>query len=270
MSKPRLLLTGDDGYQSLGTRLLIKMLAAEFDLTVAGTVTQQSGVGGKLSIHSGFRWGKTEVDGVPAFWVEGTPVDAMELMASFDLEPFPYVVSGINWGANLGGAVFSSGTVNAAMAAVVRGAARQALALSWDLPPAFYTLNHDQAHLLVEYVAYPGQVAASLIKECLAHQLWGAAWLNINFPQQPTTAVSVTKMLADVKSIYGATPRQTGNEGVFSYAGTDRLFSNTIDPVYDVRALTDGYISLTPCHVDLVQPPVLAKLQHHRFQLAPR
>lgn len=267
MSKLRLLITGDDGYQSLGTRLLVKLLKDEYDITVAGTVVQQSAVGGKISLQSGFNWGKTEVEGVSAFWVEGTPVDAMELMACYEQPAFDVVLSGINWGANLGGAIFSSGTVNAAVGAIVRGSVPKGIALSWDLPPEFYTMHHDKAHSLDEYLEYPGKAAQSLIKHAISAQLWGAQFLNVNFPYKPTTEVRVTRLLEDVRSIYDYSTKVTGDQDHFSFEGADRVFKKDIDPVYDVRALTDGFISLTPCQVDLVNLNLFHELQSTNLSL---
>lgn len=268
MSKLRVLLTGDDGYQSLGTRLLAKLLKEDYDVTVAGTVVQQSAVGGKISLQSGFNWGKSEVEGVPAFWVEGTPVDAMELMACYDQKPFDVVISGINWGANLGGAIFSSGTVNAAIGAVVRGSATKGLALSWDLPPEFYTMHHDKKHQLDEYLEYPGNVAKQIIDLVLKNELWGSKLMNINFPYKATTELRVTKLLEDVRMIYDYSEKVSGDQDHFSFEGADRVFKKDIDPVYDVRALTDGVISLTPCQVDLVNNTLYQKLQSTNLQLS--
>ncbi|MBW7955537.1 hypothetical protein H3C66_02285 [Patescibacteria group bacterium] len=267
MSRSRILLTGDDGYQSLGTRLLAHVLREKFDLTIAGTITQQSAVGGKISLKDGFKWGSAEVDGTPAFWVEGTPVDAMELMACYDIPSFDFVISGVNWGANLGGAVYSSGTFNAAVAAIVRGTARQAVAISWDLPPEFYTMHHDKKHSLEEYLQYPGHTIKELLTQCIDEKLWGAQLLNINLPQQPAQHVRVTKLLEDVRQIYDYSGKEFGKEGRFTFDGADRVFKNDIDQVYDVRALTDGYISLTPCQVDLVQPKLYQSLQKVQFKI---
>jgi 5'/3'-nucleotidase SurE len=46
----RILLTGDDGYNSIGTRLLVHALKNEHTLQIAATKSQQSGVGGQLSL----------------------------------------------------------------------------------------------------------------------------------------------------------------------------------------------------------------------------
>lgn len=265
--RPRILLTGDDGYQSHGTRLLAHFLREGFDLTIAGTVAQQSGVGGKVSIATGFNWGRAEVDGIPAFWVEGTPVDTIELLANFEIEPFDVVISGINWGANLGATLANSGTVNAAIGSLVRQLTKQAIAVSWDLPPEFYTMHHDKEHSIVEYLEYPGKVIDRLLRQCIKEKLWGAQFLNINLPQKPTTQVKVTRLIEDVRQVYDQPFKHSGESGHFSYADSGRVFSKTLDQVYDVRALTDGYISISPCLVNLVHEEAFQKLQKAPFQL---
>jgi len=103
MSKKSILLTGDDGYDSLGTRILIHVLKKSYTLFIAGTKRQQSGVGGHKSITGTGEWGVENVDGVPALWVDGTPVDAIEAAKSWYTKPFDYIVSGINWGINVWG-----------------------------------------------------------------------------------------------------------------------------------------------------------------------
>jgi 5'-nucleotidase len=267
MAKPRILLTGDDGYQSHGTRLLIKMLRDDYDLTVCGTVTQQSAVGGKVSLASGFKYGKKEVDGIPAYWVEGTPVDAIEIASSLFDEPFDFAVSGINWGANLGTAVYSSGTVNAAVGAIARGASKQSIAISWDLPPEFYTMHHDKDHSIEEYFEYPGQVTKKLLTFCIENKLWGADWLNINLPQQPSNKVKLSQMVVDVQQIYDYSTRLKDEEGHYSFLSHGRVFSNDLSEEYDVRALTDGYISISPCKLSLVDQEKFERMKTVEFAL---
>ena len=53
MNIKRILLTGDDGYNSLGTRLLIYFLKDRYELAIAGTKHQQSGVGGHVNVLKG-------------------------------------------------------------------------------------------------------------------------------------------------------------------------------------------------------------------------
>lgn len=267
MSKRRILLTGDDGYQSHGTRLLSHFLKDTYDVTIAGTIEQQSGVGGKVSITSGFNWGKSVVDGVPAYWVDGTPVDAMELMSNMGQPPFDVVISGINWGGNFGASLMNSGTVNAAIGALGRGVAPKSIAISWDLPPEFYTMHHDKDHSLESYLDYPGTIIQQILNQAIEAELWGAQFLNINLPKEKTTRVQVTKPTFDILDVYDQVQRPVGQEGHYSFASSGRVFSKDVNPLYDVRAVTEGFISLTPCHLNFLHEEAYQKLQNVQFTL---
>jgi len=56
-----ILLTGDDGYNAVGIKILIDILRKDYQLKVTGTKSQQSGVGGKLNIKKDLKWGQTKV-----------------------------------------------------------------------------------------------------------------------------------------------------------------------------------------------------------------
>jgi len=73
MKIKRILLTGDDGYNSIGIRLLAHFLKEKYELVIAATKVQQSGVGGMLNIKHGGHWEETEVEGVKVIYVSGTP-----------------------------------------------------------------------------------------------------------------------------------------------------------------------------------------------------
>ena len=139
--KKRILLTGDDGYQSVGTRLVIRALGGQADITIAATKSQMSGVGGHVSLKSGASWGEDTVDGVKALWVDGYPADVMELVAG-NYPPFDYIVSGLNLGANVGPG-FPSGTVAAAVHRVALHIAPKAIILSWHVGKEHYLRPHD-------------------------------------------------------------------------------------------------------------------------------
>src|SRR4030043_988938 len=132
MRTNRILLTGDDGYNSLGTRVLIHHLKDKYDISVVGTKVQQSGVGGKLTLDRSFKWGLKKVDGIEAIWVDGTPVDAIEFAQGYFKKPFDLVISGINWGENVTPALISSGTFSAAVRALGVKIAGRAIAMSYQ------------------------------------------------------------------------------------------------------------------------------------------
>ena len=264
----RILLTSDDGYNSAGTRLLIHCLREHYELFVVGTATQQSAVGGKMSLASGFEWKKTDVDGIPAFCVEGSPVDAIELAATaFTPHHFDLTISGINWGCNLGSAVFSSGTVNAALRALATELSPKALAMSWDLPPKHYIHAHTADQSLDEYLKYPGELICPLLDQIEKEKYWGANLLNINFPNDSTHEVLITQGIANVRAVYDYSAGAYNPEGGhFSYSNT-RLYNPDLSDELDATAMTKGIISITPFMYDILDRTSYENHRRHSFTL---
>lgn len=266
----KILLTGDDGYQSLGTRLLINSLADKYDLTIVGTKAQQSGVGGKMSLKTGFDWGEDSVDGVKAYWIDGTPADAAEFAAVYFKEPFDLIISGVNWGANLGTNIFSSGTVGGLLRGLSAQVAKHAIAISWDLPVEMYLLDHQSQQLLSEYIVYPGKAISSLLDLILENELWGANFINVNLPQKMTTKVKITTLAANAKEIYDYNfdPFSTNDLGIrhFTYKG-QRIYNPDMDPNTDAMAITKQYISVNPCRATVDDPAVYQKIVNKTYQL---
>src|SRR3989344_3573155 len=160
----KILLTGDDGVISLGTRIMIHFLKDKHELMVAGTTTQQSGVGGNMSLSNGFDWLETEVDGIKALTVTGSPVDAVELTRCYFPKDYKFdlVIGGINWGWNLGNFIFSSGTLVSANRSIGLGLTERALVYSWHLPPVYHLKNHSLEDKLDAYINYPGIAAKKI------------------------------------------------------------------------------------------------------------
>ena len=129
MSQPLILLSNDDGYQSLGLLRLRAALLQVADVIVCAPEFEQSASSHALSLHRPLRL-KAHEPGV--YSVDGTPADSVyvALFSGTRLLPRPpdLVVSGLNHGVNLGDDVFYSGTVAAAREGALRG--HRALALS--------------------------------------------------------------------------------------------------------------------------------------------
>lgn len=267
--KPRVLLTGDDGYNSLGTRLVIHALKDKYDLHIAGTLRQQSAVGSKISIHTGFEWGTEKVDGVPALWVDATPADAIELATAYFDEPFDFVVSGVNWGANLGAAIPSSGTLGAAQRALAVQLTTKSVAFSWDLPVEMYTMAHNGVDSLEDYLEYPGTLIEPIIQKAMESNWWDASLLNINFPAQASSKVLLTRLLPNLKEIYNYDEKIDPSEqdgGHFDYTGS-RNTTTVFELSSDVGAVNSGCISITPCKYDYLDTDAYLKHQNINFNI---
>jgi 5'-nucleotidase len=183
-------------------------------------------------------------------------------------EKFDLAISGVNWGANLGTAIYGSGTVNGAIGSLVRGLTEQAIAISWDLPAEFYLMRHNIEHSLDEYLEYPGKTLRQLLTQCIEHSLWGAELLNINLPQKKTTEYRITKLIQRAKLIYSDEGKVIeGSEGHFTFAKSSRVYLPELADEFDVKALTNGYISITPCKIDLVDEERYTHLQNVQLEL---
>lgn len=140
-SKPQILLTNDDGIQSPGLWAAAAALAALGRVTVAAPQEQSSGMGRSLpSTSSGIiREEKLHVNGQEwvVYAVNGSPAQAVQHAVLEIMPKKPdMVVSGINYGENVGYGTTISGTVGAAMEAAAQGL--PALAISLEAPQEYH------------------------------------------------------------------------------------------------------------------------------------
>lgn len=259
MKVKRVLLTGDDGYNSIGTRLLIHYLKNTFDLFVAGTKTQQSGVGGKLTLNGTLRWSDCEVDGTKGVWVDGTPADTIEFVQGYVKERFDLVISGINLGANVSGSFITSGTIAAACRSIVVGLTKKAIVLSWNLPLKYWFRNHNERDDIKTYLDHPGKTSLNVIKLILENDLWGSQLVNVNFPADKTDRVVFTRPLANITKFYQYPVIIDNKTGTFTYP--QDLVKEKTDPQTDAGAIQNGNISITTCKMDMVDEKVYSKLK---------
>lgn len=258
MKIKRILLTGDDGYNSIGTRLLIHFLKEKYELNIAATKVQQSAVGGKLNIKNGGSYEKTLVDGVSGFWVSGTPADAMEVATHFFTKPFDLVLSGINLGPNLVGDL-ASGTMNAAVRAIKLRLTTNAIAFSWNAPASFWHHDHTGEENLKAYLDYPGLAAAKVVALAVKNNFWDNFLLNVNFPDQPTLSAKFTRFAYYFDDFYSKIKIEPKIKRYSYPAGFYQALSGFVNT--DADALRSGYISITPAKPDLLNDVSFQKLK---------
>jgi 5'-nucleotidase len=243
MTKKRLLLTGDDGYSGGGLRALIPLLEAQFDLAIAGTQQQCSGMGGAMSVRGG-RWGTAEVDGVEALWVDGFPADAIEAAKAYFKEPFDAVISGINLGPNIG-CGYGSGTIGAAMRSLMAGVAFNAVALSWEVSSEMWFMQHGDATRNL-FQPYPAEQAARIVAAAAAANFWGIPLLNVNFPLEHTNEVIFTHPVRiEGHRYYRNAIALDTEEYRYRYTFHDEPIEE-FESESDVAVLAKGAISATP------------------------
>jgi 5'-nucleotidase len=119
-TRPQILLTNDDGIQSPGLWAAAEALSKLGFVTVAAPREQSSGSGRSLPVTSDGKITATILQVGEQKWttyaIGGTPAQAV-LHAIMEIMPEPpdLVVSGINYGENIGHSITISGTIGAAM-----------------------------------------------------------------------------------------------------------------------------------------------------------
>ncbi len=124
-------MTNDDGIDSEGLHRLTAALSAVAEVTVAAPDREYSGASASLGVLGEMRpeVRRSSVEGAVAAWAVNGPPALCVMFAGLGVfgHPFEMVVSGINPGANVGRAVYHSGTIGAALTARSRGMAAVAV-----------------------------------------------------------------------------------------------------------------------------------------------
>ena len=231
-----ILVSNDDGILAPGIGILAAACRAVGQVTVVAPDREQSGTSHSLTLHRPLRPARTH-DG--AFQVDGTPTDCVLLAIGALLPERPdFVFAGINHGPNMGEDVLYSGTVSVAMEAVTLG-----------VPGIAFSFAGRDPELMASY--HP--LLVRLIRQITEIKDFPAETLqNINLPKihaSEVKGVRVTKLGSRFFS--GSLTRMNDPWGreVFWIGGGDVTW--TTDPDSDQAAVKDGYISVTPLHMDL-------------------
>ncbi len=241
--RPRLLLSNDDGYSAEGLQVLADALEALGEVWVVAPGSQQSAVSHAVTLHRPLRMRRL---GERRYSVDGTPTDCVAVGMGYLMASAPpdVVVSGINFGVNMGADVHYSGTVSAAFEGVISGV--PAVAVSQQIGEGF--IYHPAARF-----------ARTVVEWILEHGLPRDTLLNINVPAVPPRGVLLTR-LGTRRYTEGVIRDQDprGNE-IFWIGGGEPIWEAT--PGTDFPAVAEGYISVTPLHLDMTAGTLLRKLQ---------
>jgi 5'-nucleotidase len=231
----RILVSNDDGYFSPGIALLAERLAPLAEITVVAPERDRSGASNSLTLDrpltvrraaNGFRY------------VNGTPTDCVHLALTGLVDPVPdLVVSGINFGANMGDDTIYSGTVAAAMEGYLFGIPSIAVSLVGKAGAHFETA---------------AAVAVDLVKRAMRVPFAAPVLLNVNVPDLPPGeigGVEATRLgrrhkaepVVKMQTPRGETAYWIGAAGGEQDAG----------PGTDFHAVAAGRVSVTPLQIDL-------------------
>lgn len=229
----RILITNDDGIYAPGIARLSHVATLFGDVCVVAPAGQCSAMSHRITIGAGIKVSEVydfPVSNVKAYKISGTPADCVKVACEYLLEEKPDIVfSGINRGYNAGMDVAYSGTVAAAMEAVMKGIPAVAFSMFYD---DNFELVDEQLHGIMEQL---------LTKPAGEGRMW-----NVNFPEGKAgdckgilwdRTVAKKELHPDV---YGMV--EEDEEGQTIILQGDRV--KEFDESTDLYALIHGYISI--------------------------
>ena len=248
-SRPRILVTNDDGIESRGLLALKRALDPIGDVTVVAPDTNQSAVGHQKTLMRPLRVReRTLADGSSGYSIDGSPTDCVSLaFLGFFEDRFDLVASGINYGANLGDDITYSGTVSAAMEAVINNC------------PAFAI---SQEYIEDVDFSLAGIAAAIVARNILEHGLKRGELLSVNVPGVSVEACEGIEITRVGRRIYqDELIARVDPRGIPYYWIGGPPPSGISIPGTDFHAVVNRRISVTPIHLDLTGRRLLRTLQ---------
>jgi 5'-nucleotidase len=245
----QVLLTNDDGIEAEGLQAMRRALVAlpGIELAVIAPDGNRSAFARMITTRRPLWVQQVPFeDGTSGFATDGTPVDCVRLAKLGLIEGFDadIVVAGINHGSNLGDDITYSGTVAAALEALVLGIPGIAVSQQSNAREMDFRLGSRFAfERAAEFVA---RVVAQLDEVPLPE----GTLLNINVPAGEPNGVQVTRL---GKRIYRDELKldaedEDGGRRYWIY-GADPGFHD--EPGTDLAAVHSGHIAVTPVHFDL-------------------
>jgi 5'-nucleotidase len=255
------LLTNDDGIEAAGLQALRRALLQldSVQLAVIAPDGNRSAMARSITTRRPLWVQEVDFDdGTVGYATDGTPVDCVRLANLGLIEGFEaeLVVSGINHGSNLGDDITYSGTVAAALEAIVLGlpgiaVSQQSSTLELDL----------RAGSGFDFSVAAG-FTARLVAELQSVALPSGTLLNINLPSAAPEGVSVARLGKRVYSDQLALIDEgSGGRRLYRIYGDASFDSDEQDT--DLTAVAAGRIAITPIHFDLTDRDGLDALQRH-------
>lgn len=251
-----ILVTNDDGVQAPGLLALAQEMRKLGRVTVFAPDHNWSASGHVKTLDRPLRVRETVLaDGSAAFMSDGAPSDCVALPLLGLTDPIDLVVAGINPNANISHDVTYSGTVTAAMEAVISGV--KGIAVSLNSPEGFEgPLDYSTA----------AAVARRVIEKLLTDGLPEGVVLNINVPylkEQEIKGYMITRQ--GLRVYRDALDQRLDPRGRPYYWIGGEAPTGVDEPGTDFGALTQGYVSITPLQLDLTNYKAMEVLKKWKW-----
>ncbi len=237
-----ILVTNDDGIQAPGLLALAQEMRKLGRVTVFAPDHNWSASGHVKTLDRPLRVREMQLaDGTAAFTSDGAPSDCVALPLLGLTDPVDIVVSGINPHANISHDVTYSGTVTAAMEAVISGV--KGVAVSLNSP--------EGPQGILDYSTAAG-VAHRVVEKVISDGLPEGVVLNINVPylkEEELKGILITRQ--GLRVYRDALDQRLDPRGRPYYWIGGEAPTGVDEPGTDFGALSAGYVSITPLQLDL-------------------
>ena len=239
----KILVTNDDGINSIGLRYLAGWCRKLGDVTVIAPKYEQSGRSQGIVIDRPFEVVPSDALadlGVRAYSIDAAPADCIRYTVDRIGDDFDLAFSGINNGINLGHDIAYSGTVGAAFEANYAGIRAISVSTVFDnIPRASEWLD-----AVWEFITS---------RDGFAH----ASLFNVNVPRDPRGI----RFTEQGTTFYRDHFTSQGNDLYRSEYYITRDVDGAIDPDIDIDAVLTGWCSVTPLTTRRTDYGALAKLR---------
>lgn len=241
----KLLLTNDDGVRADGLSILASTLSEIAEVYVVAPDRERSATSHSFTLFDPLR---VEKVGTRVWSVSGTPADCAYLGLLEFCKGADLVISGINHGYNLGGDIFYSGTVAAAVEAAVRGVPAIAMSMGVGRGADFHRAARFCRSLVTGWRPLPPRTLLSV---------------NVPGPKEPPPpsdqpAYQITRL--GERMYRDHVDSRTDPRGNTYYWIGGPLATASEPPGTDVHAVHQGLIAVTPLGLDLTHRELLGTL----------
>jgi 5'-nucleotidase len=229
---PRILVTNDDGVHAGGIKALVEAVTPLGEVFVVAPLSESSAIGHAITLTRPLRLDRI----AERVWgVDGTPADCVILAVDRVLRGLPdLVVSGINMGFNLSDDVTYSGTVAGALEGALLG-----------VPAVAVSLQRTRGYDFTQ----AAWAARTVVEAVLRDGLPARTFLSINVP---TAKARGFKLTVQGRSKQTTTVREGEDPRGRRYYWIEEVARDwETNELYDVVAVKDGWISVTPLQPDL-------------------
>ncbi len=249
LRKARVLISNDDGILAPGLKVLERAVrAVARDVWVVAPETEQSAAAHAITLRRPLRIRKIKKQ---RYAVDGTPTDCVLLAINEIMRDCPpdIVLSGVNRGGNLGDDVTYSGTIAAAIEAVILGVPAVAFSQYYEdgTPIHWPTAEHWTPKVL---------------KKLAGLEMPHDTLLNVNFPDVPPKGVKGIEITRQGARKLGDQVHESFDPKGLPYYWIGSMWRDEkFRKGTDLAAIYDSSISVTPLTVNLTDPRMMKKLK---------